>query len=188
MLGDLYVGAGRWEEALHQFEQVAAREPRSVSVHTMIGMILQAQQRIDEAKRRYEQALALGPDAVAASNNLAWLLAEEGSDLDRAVRLASHATERQPEAAEYHHTLGWVHVKRHLPALAIPSLERAVELAPDNPTFRYHLGLAYEAAGDTGRARTAFEKALALDASFSGAGDAEVRLVSLRGSVRPRPR
>jgi Flp pilus assembly protein TadD len=89
-----------------------------------------------------------------------------------------------PEAAEVLDTLGWVYVKNNLPALAVPPLVRAVQKAPENALYRYHLGLAYERAGDVARSRQSLEKALALKPDFAGADDARRALTRLNESVR----
>jgi Flp pilus assembly protein TadD len=56
--------------------------------------------------------------------------------------------------------------------LAIPPLRRAVEREPGNPSFHYHLGLAYSQTGYKNAARRALERALKLKADFEGADDA----------------
>jgi Flp pilus assembly protein TadD len=76
-------------------------------------------------------------------------------------------------------TLGWVHVRRGTPNTAIAPLERSVELEPANATYHYHLGLAYSGTGRNAQARTALERALALDSTFDGAIDARLTLEQL---------
>ncbi len=43
---------------------------------------------------------------------------------------------------------------------AIPHLKRAVELAPDNPRYRYTLGLLYEQYGDVTKSKSWYNKAI----------------------------
>jgi tetratricopeptide (TPR) repeat protein len=183
MLGDLYMGEGRFEDALRQYLEVEKREPRSATIQTMIGMIHQALKRPDEARRRYETALEIEPNAPTANNNLAWLLADRGEDLDRATRLAQRAIELARDNAEFHDTLGWVYFKKQLPLLAIEPLERAVQGSPNNPQFHYHLGLAHSAAGNPQKARAALQRALSLGNNFDGALDARRMLATLQGGV-----
>jgi cytochrome c-type biogenesis protein CcmH/NrfG len=75
--------------------------------------------------------------------------------------------------------LGWVYVKRGLPALALTPLEQAVRRDPKNPVYAYHLGTAHARGGDRDRARTMLQAALKLSPSFSGADDAKRTLQSL---------
>ena len=63
----------------------------------------------------------------------------------------------------------------------IAAIERGVDLEklPDNPTVRYHLGMAYLKKGDTEKAKQELEKALELKDSFEGAQEAKEALAGL---------
>ena len=77
----------------------------------MIGMIHQSQKRNAEAKKSYESALEASPNAAVAANNLAWILADERQDLDRALMLANQASALRPEDPQVFDTLGWVYMQ-----------------------------------------------------------------------------
>ena len=47
-----------------------------------------------------------------------------------------------------------------------------MSLAPDNPLYQYHLGLAHMKAGNERQGRAALKRALALKADFKGADEA----------------
>ena len=160
LLGQLYVQQQRLDDARNEFEQLARRQSRPVGAMTMSGMILQTQGNAAKAKERYQEVLAVDSRAAVAANNLAWMYAESGEKLDEALKLAQTATEAMPDVPEMMDTLGWVYYKKNLPRLAIPLFSRCIEKAPQSAMYHYHLGLAYRQAGDTGRARTAFRKAL----------------------------
>jgi Flp pilus assembly protein TadD len=125
----------------------------------MVGMILETQRMTDAARRQYEGVLAGFPRAGVAANNLACIYLRDGR-LDDALRLARIASEelrRRPEASD---TLGWVYVQRHEPSLSVAPLAAAVEAQPDNPTYRYHLGVAYVQTGDVSMAQGELRRAL----------------------------
>ena len=159
LLGRLYLDQGKLDQALSQFETLAQKQSRPVEAITMTGMILRQQGKNDLARARYEEALRLDPNAATAANNLAWMLAESGQELDRAVDLAKIATAASPNNPVVMDTLGWAWLKKREPQLAIPLLQRCVELDPDNGWYHYHLGLAYDQAGDTDRARASLQRA-----------------------------
>jgi tetratricopeptide (TPR) repeat protein len=142
-------------------------------------MLYQLQQRRDDAKASYMKVLALSPRAAIASNNLAWMTLEDG-DLSRALQLAQIAKAELPDRPEINDTLGWIYVKRGLPAMAVPVLTDAVAERPNHAPYHYHLGMAYLGTKDYGPARAALNKALALNPSFSGAEDAKRALAELR--------
>jgi tetratricopeptide (TPR) repeat protein len=180
MLAQVYVAQGKLTEAQVEFDKLAARDPKDVASRLMGAFIAHARQDLPEASKRYESVLEIDPNSAAAANNLAWILADAGESLDRALRLAEVATRVSPDTAEYNDTVGWVYLKKQLPSLAVAPFERAVAASPDNPTFTYHLGMANAAAGNTSAARTALTKALAATTPFPAAAQARSLLASLR--------
>jgi tetratricopeptide (TPR) repeat protein len=145
----------------------------------MIGLIHQMQNRTKEARTVFERVLAVDPKAPIAANNLAWIYAENGGNMDVALQLAQTALAAAPDSAETADTLGWIYLKKELYSLAIKALDRAIELDAKNPTFQYHLGLAYARSGDIQRARARLEAALRLRPDFDGAVDARRVLAGL---------
>jgi putative PEP-CTERM system TPR-repeat lipoprotein len=181
MLGRLFVSQKRLDEALKEFDALSKRQPRSVQAHTLAGMILEAQNKVAEAKKRYEQALSIDPETPVAANNLAWMYAVTGENLDVALQLAQTATRRLPDNPATQDTLGWIYYKKDLPGLAVPPFQKSVERDPANPLYHFHLGLALAKVGDAAKARLALEQALALAPGFNGAAEAKQVLASLKG-------
>ncbi|MEJ7578443.1 MAG: tetratricopeptide repeat protein, partial [Pyrinomonadaceae bacterium] len=159
-LGTLYINTKRQESAIVEFQRVLARQPGNVGAHTLIGIIEFSRLNYEAAAAAYRQALKTDPDAVVAANNLAWLTAEYGvGSLDEAVRLAQSVVRRFPEEAGFIDTLGWVYYKKGMHQAAIEQLRKAVESNGDNPSYRYHLGMAYLAAGTRAEAQRELEAA-----------------------------
>ena len=182
LLGDLYLSQKKLDLALQQFEALASRQEKPIAALTMVGMILKQQGKNDLAKKRYEDALAIDPRAATAANNLAWMLADEGGDLDRALQLAQTATEASPNVPDIWHTLGWIYYKKQSSERAIYSFARAIELNPSVGGYHYHLGLAHIQAGDTTLARAALERALETGVDTASAADIKRLLGSARAS------
>ena len=181
ILGRLYVTQKRVAEALKEFEELSRRQPRPVQAHTLIGSLLEAQNKPQEARKHYEDALAIDPEMPVAANNLAWILAETGGNLDVALELAQRATRRLPDHPAVQDTLGWIYYKKGLDSLAVSAFLKSVEGDPKNPAFHFHLGLAYAQAGQASKARLALQHAMALDPGFDGAVEAKQVLASLGG-------
>jgi tetratricopeptide (TPR) repeat protein len=179
MLGRVYIAQKRLDEARQQFQDIVTKQPKAVGAATMIGMIYEMQGRKSEARRQYEQVVQDDATAGVASNNLAWMYVEDGGNLDLALQLAQTAKRRLPNRPEVNDTLGWVYYKKDLAMLAVPALREAVEKDPSNPSYQYHLGLAYAKTGDRRKAKEALQRALAIKADFSGAEDAKKVLDTL---------
>ena len=143
-------------------------------------MLLHMQNRVEDARARYEKVLSMDARAAVAANNLAWIYAERGEQLDRALQLAQTAKAQLPESPEVNDTLGWVYYKKGLGSLAVAPLQQSVEQDPKNPTYHYHLGLVYANSGQRAKAREALEQALKLNLPAAESADARKALASLK--------
>jgi Flp pilus assembly protein TadD len=181
LLGQLYLSQHRLTDALKEFDELARHQPRPVQAHTLAGTILEMQNNPSGARKRYEQALEVDPDAPVAANNLAWMMAETGGNLDVALRLAQTAARGLPDHPAVQDTLGWIYYKKDLGTLAVSAFQKSVEKDPKNPLFHFHLGLAHAKVGDSPKARLALQQALALAPTFAQASEAKQVLNSLRG-------
>jgi tetratricopeptide (TPR) repeat protein len=179
LLARIYADQRRLDEALRHYQEVALRQPHSVPVRTVIAILLHAQNRLDDASTEYEAVLELAPNAPVPANNLAWIYAERGQNLVRALQLAELAQQQLPHDPRVNDTLGWVSLKHELPARAVRALERSVEGDPTNPVYHYHLGLAYVDVGESSKARQSLERALRIHPDFTHARDARRVLESL---------
>jgi tetratricopeptide (TPR) repeat protein len=181
LLSTAYLRQNKVAQAQQMFETLVEQRPNDVPAHTMLGILFELQQKRDQAKRAYERALALDPRAALASNNLAYIHAEEGQNLDVALNLAQAAKAVLPDDPIVSDTLGWVYYKRNLPAQAIQYLRESAQTDPSNPIYHYHLGMALLQAGQAKAARTSLEQALELNADFDGAPEARKALASITG-------
>ena len=127
-------------------------------------MLYETTGKTAKAREQYELALRYDPSLGESKNNLAYLLAEAGEDLDRALKLAQEAKAAMPDSANAADTLGWVLYKRGVASAAVGYLREAVQVADkDDPAIgeiRSHLSLAYEATGEVDKAIETLETAL----------------------------
>ena len=114
-----------------------------------------------------------------AANNLAWLMAEDGEHLDRALQLAQGARLGMPNSADVTDTIGWIYYKWGLHPLAIEELKQAVRRQPSSAPFNYHLGLAYAKNGNRELAKQTLDAALTMDPKAAEASEARAALSQL---------
>ena len=145
-----------------------------------LGIIYDTQKKYDKAKQCYQKALKINPKFAPAANNLAYLYAEKGENIDEALNLAQSAKEQFPDDPHISDTLGWVYYKKNVFTLAITYLKEANEKIPDHSMMRYHLGMAYYKNGDKELAKKELGKALELDPKFSGAEEAKDALTRIK--------
>lgn len=175
-LAQLYVREDRLDDAEAELHAALERRPAAVPLRTLLGVVLHVQGRTDEAAAAYARALDVDANAAVAANNLAWLYAERGTNLDVALQLAQTAKRRLPDESRVSDTLGWVYYKKGMVSEAVAALRDAVDRNPEDAEAQYHRGVALLKNGDLEHAREALERALALDAHFAGAPDAREML------------
>jgi tetratricopeptide (TPR) repeat protein len=179
LLGFVYAAQGRVAEAAHEFDEVVRRQPGDVAALTMAGVLYEGSNRRAEAKARYEKALGINPRSAVAANNLAWMLAEDGENLDVALQHAQTAKAMLPKAPQVSDTLGWLYYKKGLYTAAISELQESVSGAPQVAEYHYRLGLAFAKVGETDKARESLTRALKLDGEFDGSEVARAALAGL---------
>jgi len=176
MLGQVYLSQSKLDQAKAEFETVAKKNPRSVGAQTLIGMILQQQGKATEAMEQYRRTVEIDSKAAVASNNLAWMQASTGGNLDQALQYAQAASQVLPDQAEVNDTLGYIYILKKIPTMAVAPMLKAVDKDPANATYQYRLGQAYLLSGNKVKAKGALESALKLKADFPEAADARTLL------------
>lgn len=105
------------------------------------------------AIKEYESAVRQGESSGTAANNLAWLLAKNDHDLDRALMMAEQAQSVAQFNPAVWDTLGFVYLKRREYSAAIRVLQNAVQLSrrsgngADQAMIEKHLREAYSRSG-----------------------------------------
>lgn len=180
-LGRLYASQGRLDDARSKLQEAIRRQDRSVTEITMLGIVYELQNNPEEARKQYERALELDPRAPVAANNLAWILANRGGNLDVALQLAQTAKAELPTHPNVSNTLGWVYYQKGLLNQSIAALRESVEQAPDDPVKHYYLALAYTKNNQAVQARQSLERALKLNPDFAFAKEAKSLLARIKG-------
>jgi len=150
----------------------AAREiwPDNAAIVSTLALVLGGAGRSQEARLAYEQTLKLDPANAVALNNLAFIIAENGGDLDQALTFAQRAKQLLPGLNEVSDTLGLIYLRKNLNDEALRIFADLVAKEPNHSTYRYHLGMALSRKGDKGRARRELEEALKANPSSDEAG------------------
>jgi tetratricopeptide (TPR) repeat protein len=152
--------AREFAKAVELFDLAAeyADEGMSAYSYSAAQLTLQLGNEAD-AMERLRTIVRMHPGHAGSRNDLAWLLAEGGGNLDTALSLAEDAQRLDP-SPDILDTVGWVHIKRGEGAAAVSVLEKAHKQQPDSASIRYHLGTALAMAGDAERAREMLKSAL----------------------------
>jgi Flp pilus assembly protein TadD len=159
-LGEAYRRIGDLNAAMENFRRAMVADPTNALPGLQLALLLDGSGKRDLAVPVYEQVLKVAPDNPVALNNLAFALAEAGTDLDRALTMAQLAREKLPNSPDIADTLGWIYLQKNLGRDAISIFRPLVEQEPRNASFHYHFGLALLQTGDKEGAAREFNLAL----------------------------
>jgi len=113
------------------------------------------------AEMAVERALALNPSHLRALVHYSWQLGEAGR-FDEAIELARKAIALDPFSGVVRTTSGQAYYLNRDFASAFKEYEKLLELAPDDPSFRFYMGWAREQMGDYEQAIVLHKRAIEL--------------------------
>lgn len=143
--------------AFQTARQLAPSDARSV---LDLALLYDRTGRSEQARKDYETVIQLQPENATALNNLAYLEAEEGVDLDQALAHAQRAQQKMPGDLDVQDTLALVYIRKNLTNDGIRMLRDLILRRPDSAPFHLHLALALYQKGDRPSARRELETAL----------------------------
>jgi cellulose synthase operon protein C len=146
-LGMVQGQRGALDAALQTYLDAAQNNPKESTFYLLAGSNYENRQDWDRAKQMYQKVLALQPDDPVASNNLAYVMLQQGGNVDVAFAMAQNARRQLPDNASSADTLGWAFYQKHIYTSAIEQIQQAVKKEPDNALYNYHLGMAYAKNG-----------------------------------------
>jgi tetratricopeptide (TPR) repeat protein len=159
-LGDVYRAKGDIKGALASYQRAKEMAPNDPKVIAMVAYLDTLSGQDKEAIANLQHQLTLDPENVTAMNNLAFALAETGSGLDQALALAEKAQRKVPNSPVFADTLGWVYAKKGLNESAVEIFTSLVKKYPEEPAFRYHLGVVLLQQGKRAEAKTQLDLGL----------------------------
>ncbi|MEO2219270.1 cellulose synthase subunit BcsC-related outer membrane protein [Chromobacterium vaccinii] len=150
------IQAGQWQAARALLDQAGKSQPASVDVLLADAEWQTGQKRADRARRLYRQALDRKPDSGQALAGLlrGYLDAGQYAEADQMLRALPQKQQRALGAsylsarAEVERELGDRLLAQGQLPQALPHLQRAVDLQPQNVWNRFALANAWLAAGD----------------------------------------
>jgi len=163
LLADAYAAEKKSDEAIRLISEARRQHPKDADLMLQSGTIFEKLQRWDDARGAYERALQLDGDNALTKNNLAWLLAEHGGNIDLALKLAQQAKEKLYDSPQVTDTIGWVYYKKGVYKTARDYLKQSVDKDQKNAIFQYQLGMAERKLGNQEEARRDLLNAVTLD-------------------------
>ncbi len=150
--------AAAWERAAQEYLATLAFTADRPEGQVARGVFEAERGRFAAAQAAFAAARTLDPGFVPA-----WLNAADAhraaGDEAAAQRLLEQGLARAPDTAALHHALGLLHVRQRRREAALQALQRATELAPDEPRYAYVYAVALHSYGAPDQAIARLERA-----------------------------
>lgn len=149
--------------AIAIYNEGLKENPNNLKLLFPLARIYEVVSDYDAAVHTYETILAIDSNAELAINNLASVLIEHyNSDetLQKAVKLSERF--KDSKQSYYKDTYAWAMIKQGDLVAGLKLLKQIIVTAPDDPVFRYHLGVAYYKDKNNGAAIAELKQSLDL--------------------------
>jgi tetratricopeptide (TPR) repeat protein len=156
--GELFESQGHYDLAIAQYRRVLVLSPNRPGIHYRLGRALLARRgtrevpsapaRALEALKEFQQELEIDPTNANAAYE-AGEICRKLAQLDKAREYFEMALKPYPDFEEAQIGLGRVLIALRKPDLALPHLQKAISLDPENEVAYYQLALVYRASGNT---------------------------------------
>lgn len=168
-LGRALYGAGDPRKAVVAFQRAIALRPIDITSRFFLATTLEAAGDYDHARTAYSELIAIRPDSPEGHLGLGVLLVKlDGDKTEEGIRELERAIALNGNLYEARVTLGRTLIKAGRATQAVVHLQRAAELAPNNPEAHYQLAIAYRRLGRRFEAAAESDKVKAINAGRRG--------------------
>jgi tetratricopeptide (TPR) repeat protein len=163
LIGTTLSRMGKSEEAIAHFKDMLDKFPKEDEVvkraHSGLSTVYVDLEQFDKGEAELEALLDKDPEDVGVNNDLGYLYADRGKNLEKAEAMVRKAVEAEPDNSAYLDSLGWVLFKRGKAQEALEPLEKAGKDPGVDATILDHLGDVYYQLKQTEKARAAWRNA-----------------------------
>jgi tetratricopeptide (TPR) repeat protein len=152
-----------WSDPVAFTEDNLRKAPRSERIRVDLGNLYLKQNRVEEARKLYEEALAINPGYVLIHINLARAYVAQ-MEYHKAVAILQEGLRRNPIYFQLYNNLGVVQNMLGDYRAAVDTLERATHIESENATVYFNLGIAYDRLDRLDEAIANFRRSAALQA------------------------
>ena len=164
-LGPLQFGEGNIEEAwetVQSLQSSVLAVDTDAEVENLLGFILLAQRKTEDAAKHFTQATALNPRLAEPHLGLALTQMRDGNTEDAFKEMAK-ALLLEPQRAVFHSYWGKMLFQVKHFSKALNAFDRARSLDPNDPTSEYYKAILLRDLNRPGEAIQAFKNAVALN-------------------------
>jgi|GEM_PF-3510685 len=131
--------SGDASNAVLMYQTALDADPNNVNALLGLAVIYHRSSQLEKARTLYGRVLSIQPNNKEAMNNFMSLMATESPG--EAIAQLERLEERNPSTSGIPAQLAVIYQKQGEPSKAIEKMLRAVEISPENTTYRYNLAI-----------------------------------------------
>ena len=193
VMGGVLMKFKKSDEAIAVFKGLIERYPNNEDVvkiaRSSLSSIYAELNDFAKAEAELEAVFVKNPDDPGINNDLGYLYADQGKNLEKAEAMIRKAVAEEPDNYAYLDSLGWVLFKRGKFEEAKAPLEKAQADTRADSTIPDHLGDVYFQLQEPLKAKAAWERALKMATESKPVdkrlGEIKKKLQSLQEFVQP---
>ncbi len=159
-LGSFYEQVEDYAKAEQALKDGLALAPDNARLFFRLGVVYDKWGKKEASIATMKQVIHFEPDNANALNYLGYTYADMGIHLDEAEQLIRRALVQKPGDGYITDSLAWVFYKRGQYEKALPLLEEAARLVPEDPVVKEHLGDVYNRLGRIEEARRSYRQSI----------------------------
>lgn len=140
-LGTVYLGTGRYDDAVKEFRTALELDPASEDAHLGLASAYEQLHRLPDAEATFKKAISLRPNYWGGYNRLGVFYYTHGRYTD-ALEMFKRVVALAPDNFRGYNNLGAIYQTLDQYEKAIPVLERAVAIRPQSDSYS-NLATAY---------------------------------------------
>lgn len=138
-LGHLRIQLRDYEGAIASFERTTRLDPENPNGWASLGTAYHEGDNQGGAIDAYVRALEIDPHDDSSLNNLAWVYATQGQNLEEAIRLSRQSLRIRPDTPQYLDTLADLYYQKGDRDRALELIRYAIGLRPESTELKEHL-------------------------------------------------
>lgn len=179
-LAAFYQDHDQQERGRKVYAEALAHYPNNPQVLFQYGLFLDRAGQSEEAMTQMQKVIAIEPHNAYALNYVGYTWADRGVHLNKALDYIKQAVALRPQDGFIRDSLGWVYYRLGKIDRARAELEKARDLAADDPHILEHLGDVYRAGHEPHLARKVYQQAFKFYKEKKEKKEVERKLKALR--------
>jgi tetratricopeptide (TPR) repeat protein len=154
--------SGRWSDCQQMLSHLIASGYRNNEIYNLLGRCYAKQNKMREAVKAYEAAIAASPGSEADYLNLASVLSDHGQR-DAAIQVTTACTKALPNSFGCYEEKGSMEESQHYYKQSLSSFRLAIQLDASSAAAKFGLAASLAGLGRGREAAAAYEDSIRLD-------------------------